>query len=181
MARMKKTDNNKCWWRWRGTGCLIRFQRGMKIVQLLWTTVWCFLKKLNIKQISYISTYIWNLEKWYWWTHVQDRSRDTDIENRLTDTAREGVGGMNWESSLETHSLSYVKQIASGKLLHYTGSSTWDSVITQCGRLGWVVGRRAQKGEDISMIHTVVWQKPIQHCKAIILPLKFLKSSREKI
>ena len=34
--------------------------------------------------------------------------------------------------------------------------------------MGWEVGRRAQKGEDISMIHTVVWQKPEERWKATV-------------
>ena len=37
------------------------------------------------------------------------------IENRLVDTV-EGEGGMNWESSMEKHTLSYVKLVAGGKL-----------------------------------------------------------------
>ena len=31
----------------------------------------------------YSSTYIWNLEKWCWWTYLQARNRDANIENRL--------------------------------------------------------------------------------------------------
>ena len=31
--------------------------------------------------MSYINTYIWNLEKWYRWTYVQWRNRGADIEN----------------------------------------------------------------------------------------------------
>ena len=31
------------------------------------------------------------------------------MENRLEDIAGEGEGGMNWESSMETYKLSYVK------------------------------------------------------------------------
>ena len=38
------------------------------------------------KQISYISTYIWNLEKWYRWSYLQSRNRDTDVENKYMDT-----------------------------------------------------------------------------------------------
>ena len=34
------------------------------------------------KQISYINTHIWNLEKWYRWAYLQSRSRHTDIENK---------------------------------------------------------------------------------------------------
>ena len=35
------------------------------------------------KQISYINAYIWNLEKLSWWTYLQGRNRDTDVEHRL--------------------------------------------------------------------------------------------------
>ena len=34
----------------------------------------------------YKITYMWNLEKWCWWTHLQSRNRDTDIENRCIDS-----------------------------------------------------------------------------------------------
>ena len=45
------------------------------------------------------------------------------IENRFLDTAGEGEGGMNWEGSIETYTLLYVKQTANGELLYYTGHS----------------------------------------------------------
>ena len=36
------------------------------------------------KQISYINTYMWNLgEKWYRWSYLQNRNRDTDVENKV--------------------------------------------------------------------------------------------------
>ena len=61
------------------------------------------------KQILYINAYIWNLGKWYWLTYIQGRNRDTDIGNRLEDTAWEGEGGAHWENSTETCTLPYVK------------------------------------------------------------------------
>ena len=57
----------------------------------------------------YISTYIWNLERWYWWTSLQDSKEDADIEYRLADTLGEREGGTNWKSSIETYALPYVK------------------------------------------------------------------------
>ena len=51
------------------------------------------------KQISYINTYMWNLEKWYRWTGLQDRNWDTDVENKRTDTKggkRRLVGMVVW-------------------------------------------------------------------------------------
>ena len=38
------------------------------------------------KQISYINTYMWNLEKWYRWIGLQGRNWDTDVENKRMDT-----------------------------------------------------------------------------------------------
>ena len=46
------------------------------------------------------------------------------------DTVGEGEGGMNGESNMETYTLPYVKQMASGNLLCDTGSSTQCSVTT---------------------------------------------------
>ena len=82
------------------------------------------------KQILYINACIWNVEKWYWWPYLQDRNKDADIENRLMNTAREGERGTNWESSIETYTLPCEKQLASGKLLYNTGSSTQCCVTT---------------------------------------------------
>ena len=47
------------------------------------------------KQILYINAYTWNLEKWYWWTYMQGRNGDVDIEIGLADTAGEEEGEMN--------------------------------------------------------------------------------------
>ena len=53
----------------------------------------------------YISAYVWNLEKWYWWTYLQGRNRDTDIEIELVDIGGEGEGGSNWEHSKNIYTL----------------------------------------------------------------------------
>ena len=60
---------------------------------------------------------------------MQDSKRDTDVKNRLLDSAGEGKGGMIWENSTETRILSYVKQITSPRLMYETGCSGlvhWD-------------------------------------------------------
>ena len=64
----------------------------------------------------------------------------------------------------------WVKQVAGGKLIYNTGNPAWHSVMAQVGG-----GREAQKGGWIWLIRVVVWQKPTQHCKAIILQLKSFK------
>ena len=60
------------------------------------------------KQILYINAYIWDLEKWSWWTYFQGRYREADVENELVDTGR-GEGGSNWESSIKVYTLPDVK------------------------------------------------------------------------
>ena len=51
----------------------------------------------------YINAYIWNLEKWYWWTYLHGRNRDTDVESGLVDTVGEGKSEMNEESSIDIY------------------------------------------------------------------------------
>ena len=67
------------------------------------------------RQTSYINTYIRNLERWYGLPCVQGNKGDTDLKNRLLDSVG-GVGGMIWENSIETYTLTYVKLIAIGSL-----------------------------------------------------------------
>ena len=58
-----------------------------------------------------------------------DSKRDTDVKNRLLDSAGEGEGGMIWENGIERCILSYVKQITSPGSMHDTecsGLVHWD-------------------------------------------------------
>ena len=57
------------------------------------------------KQILYINAYMWNLEKWYRWTYLQSRNRDTDIENKHMDTKGERGGGMDREIGIDIYTL----------------------------------------------------------------------------
>ena len=45
-------------------------------------------------------TYTWNLEKWYRWTYLQNRNKDTDVENKGMDTK---VGGGNRLGDCDWH------------------------------------------------------------------------------
>ena len=59
---------------------------------------------------------------------MQNRKRDTDVQNRLLDSVGEGEGGMFQENSIETCILSRVKQITSPGWMH--GSKAFDGGIS---------------------------------------------------
>ena len=80
-------------------------------------------KVLYTIQILYINTYMWNLERWYWWACFQGSSGEPGIENRLLDTVGEGEGGTNGESSVDTYTSLHVEWTASGNVLCDSGSS----------------------------------------------------------
>ena len=107
---------------------------------------------------------------------MQNRKRDTDVQNRLLDSVGEGEGGMFQENSIETCILSRVKQITSPGWMHET--SAW----------GWCTGwrRRWEGGSGWGvhvnpwLIHVSVWQKPLQYCKAISLQLIKINGKKKK-
>ena len=53
---------------------------------------------------------------------MQNKKRDTDVQNRLLDSVGEGEGGMFQENSIETCILSRVKQITSPGWMHETSA-----------------------------------------------------------
>ena len=62
---------------------------------------------------------------------MQNRKRDTDVQNRLLDSVGEGEGGMFRESSIETSTLTRVKQITSPGWMHETSAWGWCTRKTQ--------------------------------------------------
>ena len=66
-------------------------------------TAWS--KSEREKQISYINAYLWNLEKWYRWTGLQGRNRDTDVENKRMDMkgGKRGFGGWDELGDRDCH------------------------------------------------------------------------------
>ena len=61
---------------------------------------------------------------------MQGSKRNIDAKNRLLASVGEGEGGMTWENSIETCTLSYVKQMTSASSMHKAGHSKpvlWDN------------------------------------------------------
>ena len=71
---------------------------------------------------------------------MQNRKRDTDVQNRLLDSVGEGEGGMFRENSIETCILSRMKQITSPDWMHETSAWTWCTGKTQTDRVEREVG-----------------------------------------
>ena len=71
---------------------------------------------------------------------MQNRKRDTDVQNSLLDSVGEGEGGMFQENSIETCILSRVKQITSPGWIHETSAQTWCTGKTQRERVEREVG-----------------------------------------
>ena len=104
---------------------------------------------------------------------MQNRKRDTDVQNRLLDSVGEGDGGMFRENSIKTCILSRVKQITSPGWMHETSARAWCTGKTQRDwverRWEWGLGW----GIHVNpwLFHVNVWQKPLQYCKVISLQL----------
>ena len=77
---------------------------------------------------------------------MQNRKRDTDVQNRLLDSVGEGEGGMFQENSMETCILSRVKQITSPGWMHETSTRAWCTGKTQRDWVEREVGRGIRMG-----------------------------------
>ena len=64
---------------------------------------------------------------------MQNRKRDTDVQDRILDSVGEGEGGMFRENSIKTCILSIVKQITSPDWMHETSAPAWCTGKTQEG------------------------------------------------
>ena len=71
---------------------------------------------------------------------MQNRKRDTDLQNRVLDSVGEDDGGMFQENSIETCILSRVKQITGPGWMHVTSSRPWCTGKTQRDRVEREVG-----------------------------------------
>ena len=66
---------------------------------------------------------------------MQNRKRDTDVQNRILDSVGEGEGGMFRENSIKTCILSRVKQITIPGWMHETSARAWCTGKTQRNRV----------------------------------------------
>ena len=78
---------------------------------------------------------------------MQNRKRDTDVQNRLLDSVGEGEGGMFQENSIETYVLSRVKQITSPVWMHETSARGWCTGKTKRDRVERELGGGDRVGE----------------------------------
>ena len=62
---------------------------------------------------------------------MQNRKRDTDVQNRLLDSVGEGEGGMFRENTIETCILFRVKEITSPCWMRETSAWAWCTGKTQ--------------------------------------------------
>ena len=83
---------------------------------------------------------------------MQNRKRDTDVQNRLLDSVGEGEGGMFQENGIKTCILSRVKQITSPGWMHETSAWGWCTGKSQRDR----VEREVEGGSECG-IHVTPW------------------------
>ena len=80
---------------------------------------------------------------------MQNRKRDTDVQNRLLISVGEGEGRMFRENSIETCILSRVKHITSPGWMHETSAQTWCTGKAQRDRVEREVGGGNRDGEHM--------------------------------
>ena len=71
---------------------------------------------------------------------MQNRKRDTDVQNRILDSMGEGEGGVFRENSIKTCILSRMKQITCPGWMHETSAWAWCTGKTQKNRVERKVG-----------------------------------------
>ena len=87
---------------------------------------------------------------------MQNRKRDTDVQNRLLDSVGEGEGGMFRENSFKTCILSRVKQITSPGWMHETSAQGWSIGKTQRDRVEREVGGGIGMGNKCKTHYNIV-------------------------
>ena len=112
---------------------------------------------------------------------MQNRKRDTDVQNRLLGSVGEGEGGMFQENSIETCILSRVTRSPAqvGCMRQVLGPGT----LGRPREIGWRGRWEGGSGWGIHvyprLIHVNVWQKPLQYRKVISLQLIKLNGKKK--
>ena len=124
-----------------------------------------------------LCVYIWNLERWYWWTCLQDSNRDKHREPAYGHGSREeGEGGMNGESNTETYMLPPIKYVATGNLLYYSENSNQSSATSErSGKGGEGEGHLRRREYMCTCDWLLLIYGRNQHNTVIILQLKINK------
>ena len=121
--------------------------------------------------MSYTNTGMWTLEKWCRGTHLQSRSRDTDIENKREDSKEEKEGWDelgDWGRHTHTHAV-----LRLGENSREPPRQHREPRSALCGDPD---GERIrQGGVHTQPTHVVARQKPTQHCKTTLLQEKLKK------
>ena len=113
---------------------------------------------------------------------MQNRKRDTDVQDRLLDSVGGGKGGMFQENSIKISILSRVKQITSPGWMHETSAQGWCTGKTQRDRVereaggGTGMGNTCKSMADSCQCMT----KPLQYCKVISLQLIKINGKKKK-
>ena len=128
------------------------------------------------KPILHINSYVWNLgKKWYRWTCLQGRSRDTDLENGPVEIVGERGG---WDDLREHHRHCTYHQVSNRQVM---GSCCVAQGALLCAprwprRVGWQGWWGGSRGRAYVCTYNrspvALQQKLTQHWKAIMLQLK---------
>ena len=114
---------------------------------------------------------------------MQNRKRDTDVQNRILDSVGEGEGGMFRENSIETSVVSRVNQTTSPGWIHETSAQGWCTGKTQRDGMGREVGRGIGMGKTCkSMADSCqCMAKTLQYCKVISLQLIKINEKKDTL
>ena len=104
---------------------------------------------------------------------MQNRKRDTDVQNRLLDSVGEGEGGM-FERTASKH-VYYLGWNRSPAQAGYTRQVLRPGALGRPRGIRWRGRWKGGSGWGIHvnpwLIRVNVWQKPLQYCKVISLQL----------
>ena len=103
---------------------------------------------------------------------MQNRKRDTDVQNRLLDSVGEGMGGMFQKNSTKTCILSVVKQITSPGWMHETSARAWCTGKTQRNQVEREVGLGIGMGNTCNSM--------ADSCQCMTKPISILKNKTKQ-